>query len=237
MSCEGKQLGRKVILKQSKHLILEERELAQRAAKSLTQPWYPQPLCPERGTSCPGALRGTEEPLSSDSGRSWLHNRWAPELPPHSMAARSPSAQTLHLIAFCQEHLAIQTFCQKLLAIQTFSRKMHVLFWNPFSYFRERGGGRKGFINLCFLLSWWALVHLHVTTAGLNNWILYISMNLQNNKSNVGSVGMRVHGFSFFLLIKNHLLSMHNAEPSCYPVVGQEYAYFLRTVQNKYCIL
>lgn len=120
-----------------------------------------------------------------------------PRLLPRSMTARSLSTQTLHLITYCQDHLAIQTFCQKLLAIQTFSQKVYVLFWDLFRYVWKRKKKKKSFINLYLLLWWWDLVHFQVTTMGLNNWILCSSMNLQKNKSNVGRVGIRLHGFGF----------------------------------------
>lgn len=62
----------------------------------------------------------------------------------------------------------------------------------------------------------WDLVDFRVTIAGLNIWVLYGFINLQKNKSNVSRVGMRLHGFDISLLIKNHLLSLHNADLSCY---------------------
>lgn len=47
---------------------------------------------------------------------------------------------------------------------------------------------------------------------------------------------MRLHGFDISLLIKNHLLSLHNADLSRYPVLDQECVCFPHAVQKKICI-
>lgn len=144
MSCEGKHLGKRVILKKCKHFIWEENGAGRLSSKLLGSAMVSSTLLPWERTQWPRSPQ-----RHRGAPQQWLLEVLAsqqvshagaplPRLLPRSMTARSLSTQTLHLITYCQDHLAIQTFCQKLLAIQTFSQKVYVLFWHLFRYFWKR---------------------------------------------------------------------------------------------------